>query len=93
MLTALSHVTILAMTQEQIRAFVTRDWAGLAAAKAFAWQASQRTAGGDLHTADQLRRYVLTVRPDWPSPDDRADDLRNHIRVSEALGAIAIRPR
>ncbi len=63
------------MTQEQIRAFVARDWAGLAAAKAFAWQA------------------VLTVRPDWPSPDDRADDLRNHIRVSEALGALAIRPR
>ncbi len=81
------------MTQEQIRAFVTRDWAGLADAKARIWQAGKRSPAGDLHAGDLLRRYVLTVRPDWPGPEDRADDLRNHVRISQALGAIVIRPR
>lgn len=81
------------MTQDDIRGFVNRDWAGLGTAKAVAWQAGKRTAADDLHAADQLRQYVLSVRPGWPSPDDRAADLSNHLRVSEALGAIAIRPR
>jgi hypothetical protein len=81
------------MTREQIRAFVTRDWARLAAVKARTWQAGKQSPTGDLHAADQLRRHALSVRPDWPSLDDRADDLRNHIRVSEALSAIAIRFR
>jgi hypothetical protein len=81
------------VTRDDIRAFVSRDWAGLAAAKASAWQSSKRTPAGDLQAADELRRYVLTLRPDWPSRDDRTDDLQNHIRVSEALGAAGIRPR
>ena len=77
-----------AVTRDNIREFVNRDWARLAAAKALAWQAGKRTPAGDLHLADQLRRYVLTVRPDWPGLDDRTDDLQSHIRVSEALGAV-----
>ena len=81
------------MTRESIRKFVNRDWAGVAAAKARAWQASDRTPAGDLHAADQLRRYVLTVRPDWPGLDHRTDDLQSHIRVSEALGAVGLRSR
>lgn len=81
------------MTQEQIRAFVTRDWAVLAAVKARTWQAGKQTPAGDLHAADQLRRHVLAIRSDWPSLDERADDFTSHIRVSEALGAVGIRPR
>lgn len=81
------------MTRDDIRRFVNRDWARVAVAKAVAWQLGKRTAADDLHAADELRQYALTVRPDWPGPDDRAADLRNHIRVSEALGAVVIRPR
>lgn len=85
--------TIPFVTRDDIREFASRDWAGVAAAKARAWEAGKRTPAGDLYAADQLRRYVLTVRPDWPGPDDRADDLQSHIRVSEALGAVGLRPR
>ena len=81
------------VTRDDIRKFVNRDWARVAAAKTETWQAGERTPAGDLRAADQLRRYVLTVRPDWPGHDDRIDDLQSHIRVSEALGAIGIRPR
>lgn len=81
------------MIREDIRRFVNRDWARVGAAKAVSWQVGKRTAADDLHAADQLRQYVLSIRPSWPSPDERAADLRNHLRVSEALGAVAIRPR
>jgi len=81
------------VTPDDIRRFVARDWARLATAKARAWQNSKRTPADDLSAANQLRRYTLMVRPDWPSPDDRAEDLRAHVRVSEALSAVSLRSR
>lgn len=81
------------MTRDDIREYVNRDWVRVAAAKAEAWEAGKQTPAGDLRAAHELRRYVLTVRPDWPGLDDRAEDLRTHLRVSEALGAVGIRPR
>jgi len=81
------------VTRDDIWAFVNRDWARAADAKAETWKAGKRTPAADLRAAHELRRHVLTLRPDWPGPDDRADDLRTHVRVSEALGAVGIRSR
>ena len=57
------------------------------------WERLKGTPADDLRTADELRRHVKMARPDWPGPEDRAEDLRNHLRVSEAISAIAFRPR
>lgn len=65
-----------------------RDWSAVAEAKAQAWQTGKRMPGDDLRTADQLRRYVQTVHPDWPHREDRRDDFRAHVRVSKALGVV-----
>lgn len=81
------------MTRDDIRQFVNRDWTRIAAAKARTWQAGKQTPAGDLRAGDELRRHVAALRPDWPDPGDRADDLRTHLRVSEALGAVGISPR
>ena len=38
--------------------------------------------------ADEMRRYVALVRPDWPDADARAADLASHV----ALLLLATRP-
>jgi hypothetical protein len=81
------------MTGDDIRRFLRRDWSRLAAAKARTWQAGKGTPGGDLRAANELRRYARMARADWPGTDDRAEDLRTHVRVSEALGAVGLRSR
>lgn len=81
------------MTRDDIRQFMERNWARIAAAKDRTWATAKQTPAEDLRAADQLRRYTLSVRPDWPSADDRAADLQAHIRVSEALGAAGVRSR
>jgi hypothetical protein len=40
-----------------------------------------------------LRRHVVAVRPDWPDAGDREEDLRTHVRLSEALRAVGLSPR
>jgi hypothetical protein len=81
------------VTRDDIRQFLNRDWARIAAAKARTWQAGKHTPASDLRAGDELRRHVAALRPDWPDPHDRAEDLRTHLRVSEALGAGSIRSR
>ena len=81
------------MTLDDITRFVNRDWASIAAEKDRRWATAKQTPSDDLRLADQLRRHVLSIRADWPSADDRAEDRQAHIRVSEALGAAVVRSR
>jgi hypothetical protein len=81
------------VTLDDVRQFVNRDWAHIAAEKDRRWATAKQTPGDDLRAADQLRRHVLSIRADWPSADDRAEDRQAHIRVSEALGAAVVRSR
>ena len=83
------------MTRDDIRRFAGRDWSRLAAAKDRAWlRAKQATSASDaIRAADQLRKFALHARAGWPDRDHRADDLHTHVRVSEALGAVHVRPR
>lgn len=84
-----------AVDAEHIRAFVRRDWAQVARAKTAHWMAQKagRSAAEVLDAADALRRHAMTVRPEWPSDEDRAADLATHRRVSEALRAVIVRSR
>ena len=72
---------------EDVRSYVGRDWQALAAVKDEAWIEQRRSGGvaGALRLADELRREVMALRPDWPSEDDRAEDLATHSRVAEIL--------
>lgn len=83
------------MDPDLIRAFVRRDWTQAALAKTAHWiaQKAGRSPTEILNDADALRRHAMTVRPEWPSDEDRAADLAAHRRVSEALRAVIVRPR
>jgi hypothetical protein len=75
--------------------FVQRDWTSPARAKARYWRDWKRRHGpaAGIRMADELRRQVLLVRPDWPSPSERREDLATHLRVIDALRRVPPRCR
>jgi hypothetical protein len=78
-----------------LRHFARRDWAAVATSKDRFWHAlkDHRSAADVLALAERMRTHARQIRPDWPTPQQRLDDLRVHQRVGEALRAVAGRPR
>ena len=83
------------MDRDAVRQFARRDWSAVASSKSDAWHALKkgRSIAEVMAVADQLRAYAQRLRPDWPSPQERLDDLLIHQRVGEALRAVARQPR
>lgn len=83
------------MDPEAVRRFVHRDWSAVAASKTRSWHAlkTRQSAAEVLRIADQLRTHAQRLRPDWPTRQDRLDDLLIHQRVGEALRAVVCRSR
>lgn len=79
------------MRPEDIRAFVQRDWGAIAVAKRESWVELRRRIGieGSLAQANDLRLHVRRLRPDWPTREEREEDLAVHARVAEALRRVA----
>lgn len=42
-----------------------------------------------LRIAAELRAQILSVRPDWPRPEERAEDLAQHVRVGSELRRVS----
>lgn len=83
------------MDREALRQFARRDWSAVATSKTHHWRALKRSrsAADVLTIADRMRLHARQLRPEWPTPQQRLDDLRVHQRVGEALRAVAGRPR
>ncbi len=75
--------------------FVERDWAAAARDKDRYFRDYKREHGpaAGIRMADELRRHVLALRPDWPSEEERADDMATHLRVIDVLRRVPTRPR
>jgi hypothetical protein len=75
------------MTNDDLAAFATRDRSGLVDAKAAHWRRRKVSAGPSegLRIADELRRLVQSLRPDWPEQTHRDADLATHVRVGAML--------
>lgn len=78
---------IAALRRQDLIDFAQRDWSALAESKAAYWPERGRRAGQDaaFQAADEMRRYVALVRPDWPDADARAADLASHVELGESL--------
>lgn len=70
-----------------------RDWEAIADHKRRFWTDRPTTIDERLRIADELRRYALSLHPDWPTREQREADLASHVRVSEALGRVRSRRR
>lgn len=75
------------MNFDDIRAFAGRDWRLLEEVKRRCWIERKRllSPAEALAVAEALRLHVRAIRPDWPSPAERAEDLEVHATVSASL--------
>jgi hypothetical protein len=74
-----------------IRAYLARDWDAARAGKRTYWR-DRLDRGGlaeALRVTDQLRAWIRSIDPDWPSKEDREEDLETHRRVAETLARAA----
>jgi hypothetical protein len=78
------------MRKEDLIAYARRDWQAIAASKRQRWaeQKSKMTAAEALSVGDELRHHAYTLRPGWPTEEDRRQDLASHIRVAEMLRSV-----
>lgn len=83
------------MDRDDLREFARRDWSAVATSKARFWHElkASRSAVEVLRVTDRMRTHAQRLRPDWPTRQERLDDLAVHQRVGEALRAVACRPR
>lgn len=79
------------MKPADARAFAHRDWVALAELKRSHWAARFRTLGPNatLRAAAALWEHARLVRPDWPTPRDRAEDLAHHIELKRQIDRVA----
>ena len=74
------------MRKEDLIAFARRDWNAIAALKRRRWteEKSRMSPAEALSVGDELRHHVSALR-DWPTEEERLEDLASHIRLSEML--------
>jgi predicted subunit of tRNA(5-methylaminomethyl-2-thiouridylate) methyltransferase len=70
--------------------FAERSRVDLSAIDAAYWRQRKRRLGlGEGNRiAEELRRHVLELRPDWPSEQERRADFEAHLRLSEMLRSV-----
>lgn len=75
------------MEVEALQEFAHRRWDLVERFKAEFWAAEKRamTPHEALRLADALRRCAASMRPGWPSEEERLDDLRSHQEVARKL--------
>ena len=74
-----------------MRAFASRDRTSVDALKRDHWASRFREEGAAaaMHVASLLYQHVRRARPDWPTPDDRAEDLTHHVELKRLLARTA----
>ena len=74
-----------------MRAFARRDWQATAALKREHWarEFAVRGPAATLEASAALWRHMRAVRPDWPSAEERQDDLAHHIALKRAIDRAA----
>jgi hypothetical protein len=70
-----------------IREFVQRDWTTVRENKDTYWAARIKRLGAveGLRIADELRRQMLLLNPEWPDTQLREDDVLAHARLARLL--------
>jgi hypothetical protein len=76
------------MITREIQSYVSRDWAAARESKDAFWATRIARLGPieGLRIADELRRQVIRQNPEWPSEQERRDDIAAHTRLSRLLG-------
>ena len=79
------------MNPEDLRAYARRDWEKAAASKEAYW-AREFAEHGSIAVFEASRalwRHMRAIRPDWPSPEERQEDLQDHIKLKRLIDRAA----
>lgn len=87
MLIRSANGTIRTVNDDEIRAFAGRERSLVDEAKRRYWIERKKTLSpaAALGVVEELRRHVQAMKPDWPSPAERAEDLEMHAMVAASL--------
>jgi len=79
------------MDAEAIREFANRNRTLVEEEKRRHWAVQYRRLGPEVTWAagQRLREHMSVVRPDWPTAQERADDLAHHIELKRKLDRTA----
>ena len=79
------------MDPAAVRSFMRRDHDLVAESKRDYWAARFRAEGGvaTWRAGQTLRDHARRARPDWPTEDDRAEDLKHHVTLTRLLDRAA----
>ena len=80
-----------AVDPASIREFAHRDRAAVQASKQRYWTEQYRASGPacTVRASQALWQFVRRLRPDWPTPRDRAEDLAHHVALKRKLDRAA----
>ena len=74
-----------------MRAFARRDWQAAETLKAEHWarEFALRGPAATLEASAALWQHMRLVRPDWPTDQERRDDLAHHVALKRAIDRAA----
>ena len=75
------------MDRDAVQPYVRRPWAVVEAAKQRFWadEYARRGPEATMRAAQALWVHMRSVRPDWPTEAERAEDLRHHGELKHRL--------
>jgi hypothetical protein len=78
-------------TAAQVRAYAARGWQMAARLEREHWarEVAERGPLATFVASEALRQHMCQVRPDWPSEQERQEDLAHHIALKRAIDRAA----
>lgn len=79
------------MDLSELKAYAERDWSALEVSKREYWAREFATRGVEatLEASRALWLHMRMVCPDWPSDDERREDLAHHIALKRTIDRAA----
>jgi hypothetical protein len=79
------------MEPGDLRAYADRRWAAVEILKLEHWtrEFAARGPAATLEASHGLWEHMRLLRPDWPSDEERREDLDHHLRLKRAIDRAA----
>ena len=79
------------MKREDLRAYAQRAWHVAETLKQEYWvrEVAERGHLATFEASQTLWEHMRSVRPDWPSPEERHEDLAHHITLKQLIDRAA----
>jgi len=76
---------------EDLRAYARRAWHAVEALKQEHWarEVAERGCLATFEASQALWEHMRRLRPDWPSPEERREDLAHHVALKCAIDRAA----